>query len=412
MSDLSIGLNCPQADFLALPQRYRALISGFGGGKTTVGCIGQCQQALSMPGIKQGYFAPTYPLISDVYYPAIERVCGDFGLDCKIKVSEKLVIITRRGKLLSEIICRTMEKPERIIGFEIGRALVDEIDTLPIIKARAAWRKIIARLRLKGAPNSIDVTTTPEGYKFVYETFAKTKFPDLYGSVHASTYDNEANLPDGYIQSLFDSYPEKLRDAYLNGRYVNLEAETVYYAFNRRDCNTHETIQPSEALHIGMDFNIGKMAACIGVIRSGKLFVLAEITGLHDTPAMVATIKSRYPGRTIAVYPDASGGSRHTSASETDFQVLRNAGFTLTHNYSNPLVRDRVLGVNLGLERGDILVNVSQCPALVSGLEHQAYTIRGEPDKTTGHDHINDALGYLAMKAVNNQQILRQVSNY
>src|SRR5690606_33634699 len=100
---------------------------------------------------------------------------------------------------------------------------VDEIDILPIDKATAAWRKIIARLRLviPGVVNGIGVTTTPEGFKFVYQTFKSASNPD-YSMVQASTYENEAYLPPDYIQSLRDSYPQELIDAYLMGEFVNL----------------------------------------------------------------------------------------------------------------------------------------------------------------------------------------------
>jgi hypothetical protein len=68
-----------------------------------------------------------------------------------------------------------MEKPGSIVGFKIGNAMVDELDVMVAAKAQQAWRKIIARMRYKvdGLRNGIDVTTTPEGFKFVYQQFVK-----------------------------------------------------------------------------------------------------------------------------------------------------------------------------------------------------------------------------------------------
>ncbi|MGL5005064.1 MAG: terminase, partial [Casimicrobium sp.] len=68
----------------------------------------------------------------------------------------------------------------------------------------------------------------------------------------------------------------------------------------------------------------------------------------------------------------------------------------------NPAVRDRVNAVNamilndLGARR--FLVNTSACPTLTESLEQQAYADSGEPDKSTGHDHPNDAIGYFLTK--------------
>ena len=68
-----------------------------------------------------------------------------------------------------------MEKPNTIVGFKIGHALIDELDVMTKVKAQQAWRKIIARMRYKqaGLLNGIDVATTPEGFKFTYEQFVK-----------------------------------------------------------------------------------------------------------------------------------------------------------------------------------------------------------------------------------------------
>src|SRR5690606_18508937 len=115
-----------------------------------------------------------------------------------------------------------------------------------------------------GLQNGVDVTTTPEGFKFVYNQFVKQlrdkpALQSMYGLIQASTYDNEANLPDDYISSLFETYPEQLIQAYLNGQFVNLTSGTVYHCFDRKLNHCDDEIRPHETLYIGMDFNVGKM---------------------------------------------------------------------------------------------------------------------------------------------------------
>lgn len=110
-------------------------------------------------------------------------------------------VLVFSGKSLRGVIkCRSMDKPGTIIGFKIGHALVDEIDVMPMDKATNAWRKILARMRynVPGLRNGVDVTTTPEGFKFVYNQFAKQvrekpELAEMYGLIKASTYDNEIN---------------------------------------------------------------------------------------------------------------------------------------------------------------------------------------------------------------------------
>ncbi|MEG5808909.1 terminase family protein [Enterobacter hormaechei] len=167
---ISPTLNIPQARFLAMQHKFKAYVAGFGSGKTWVGCGGICKGMWEHPKINQGYFAPTYPQIRDIFYPTIEEVAFDWGLSVKINEGNKEVHFYEGRRYRGTTICRSMEKPGSIVGFKIGNAMVDELDVMAAAKAQQAWRKIIARMRYKvdGLRNGIDVTTTPEGFKFVY----------------------------------------------------------------------------------------------------------------------------------------------------------------------------------------------------------------------------------------------------
>ncbi|WP_312273594.1 terminase large subunit domain-containing protein [Pseudescherichia sp.] len=419
MTGISPTLNVPQAQFLAMPHKFKAYVAGFGSGKTWVGCGGICKGMWEHPRINQGYFAPTYPQIRDIFYPTVEEVAFDWGLKVQINESNKEVHFYAGRQYRGTTICRSMEKPATIVGFKIGNALVDELDVMPALKAQQAWRKIIARMRYKvnGLRNGIDVTTTPEGYKFVYQQFVKAvrdkpELAALYGLVQASTFDNEANLPDDYIPSLLASYPPELIKAYLRGQFTNLTSGTIYHQFDRRLNNCTDEEQPGEPLFIGMDFNVGKMAAIVHVKRDGLPRAVRELVKVYDTPAMIKRIQEefwRYEGgryvasRQIYVYPDASGDSRKSNcASLTDIAQLREAGFSVMVNAANPPVKDRINSMNamfcnaLGERR--YLVNVQRCPVYTESLEQQVWDKNGEPDKKADNDHPNDGGGYFIVK--------------
>ena len=419
MTGISPTLNVPQAQFLAMPHKFKAYVAGFGSGKTWVGCGGICKGMWEHPKINQGYFAPTYPQIRDIFYPTVEEVAFDWGLKVQINESNKEVHFYAGRQYRGTTICRSMEKPATIVGFKIGNALVDELDVMPALKAQQAWRKIIARMRYKvaGLRNGIDVTTTPEGYKFVYQQFVKAvrdkpELAALYGLVQASTFDNEANLPDDYIPSLLASYPPELIKAYLRGQFTNLTSGTIYHQFDRRLNNCTDEEQPGEPLFIGMDFNVGKMAAIVHVKRDGLPRAVRELVKVYDTPAMIKRIQEefwRYEGgryvasRQIYVYPDASGDSRKSNcASLTDIAQLREAGFSVMVNAANPPVKDRINSMNamfcnaLGERR--YLVNVQRCPVYTESLEQQVWDKNGEPDKKADNDHPNDGGGYFIVK--------------
>lgn len=417
----TLKLNKPQFEFISHPKKFSAFVGGYRSGKTFVGCVRLCINALEHPGIPQGYFAPTYPQIADIFYDTIPGVAEAFGLFADIVASNKRVHLRdQKGRCLSTIVCKSMEHPHRIVGFNIAHALVDEIDCMPIKKADSAWKKIIARMSTVWPgrdENTIDVTTTPEGFNWVYRKFVKELAANpsqrpLYGIVHASTRQNAKNLPKDYIPSLRESYPANLVDAYIDGQFVNLVSGSVYPNFCRRLNHTDETIRPGEELHVGMDFNINRMAATVFVMRDGEPRQLDELTSLFDTPAMIDALLERFPGHKITVYPDASGKNRKSvNGSESDHSLLKQAGFTVRVNLANPLVRDRVLAVNAMLLNGEgvrrLKINTDKCPVTTQVLEQQAYNEKGEPNKD-GTEDPADAFGYFV---VHRFPIIKPVTN-
>lgn len=401
-------LTRPQAAFMQLPHKFRAYVGGFGSGKTWVGSTAMCRGFWKFPKINQGYFAPSYPQIRDIFYPTMDEVAPTMGLRTEINQGNKEVHFYEGRKYRGTVICRSMDKPESIVGFKIGNALIDELDVMKPEKATLAWRKIIARMRYKrdGLRNGIDVATTPEGFRFVYEQFYKAPLekPDLqalYGLIQASTYENARFLPDDYISSLRASYPPQLIDAYLNGQFVNLTSGAVYPDFSRKLNHTDAEIEPNEPLHVGMDFNVYNCTAEVGVIRDNRPLILDELTGVRDTPTIARMLKERYKdkGHHVTVYPDASGkGHKTVNAALSDLQIIKDHGLSVAARDANPAVKDRIAAVNAQIMNGagvrSLLINTRKCLALTEALEQQIYDKNGEPDKDSGKDHPPDAVGY------------------
>lgn len=395
-------LSAPQNIFLnGLNTKFRAFVGGFGSGKTFVGCLDLLLFAAKNPGYAQAYYGPSYAAIRDIFYPTFEEAAEYLGFTVDVHVSNKEVDIYRNGFWYGKIICRSMDKPGSIIGYKVARSLVDEIDTLDPKKAKHAWNKIIARLRVKidGVINGVGVTTTPEGFAFVHSRFADSPKAS-YSMVQASTYENAEHLPEDYIDSLLESYSAELVSAYLNGQFVNLTSGPVYPQFNRVLNHTDEEENGYEPLYIGMDFNVQHMAAIVHVLRDEKPCAVGEFIDLYDTPAMIAAIQERYPERHITVYPDASGSNRKTvDALTNDIALIEQAGFTVSVNPANPRIKARVTAMNAAFcnAKGErsYKINTTLCPCYTKGLEQQAYDEKtGLPDKKSGFDHGNDSGGY------------------
>lgn len=394
--DVELALTEPQEDFVFSDAQFPAFVGGFGAGKSDALVTRLLIKKLQNQQSNVGYFAPTYDLISLIAWPKFEERLDQFGIGYKLNKSDKELKIATGGS----VIFRTLDNPDRIVGFEISDGGIDEFDTLEETKAANAWRKCLARCRRKkpnGEKNTLAIATTPEGFRFVYDTWGKVEKPG-YKLYRAPTSSNPF-LPEGYIDQLRGIYPSNLLDAYLEGLFVNLTSGAVYPDFDRRLNHTDEEIELGEQLHIGLDFNVYNCSATIGVIRNGRPMILAELTKMRDTPHVITTIAEKYHWHDITIYPDASGNSNKTvNATQSDISILQNAGFKVDVPNANPFVKERVQTVNGRIcnSFGDrhLLINTNMASTLTECLEQQVYDKNGEPDKTQGKDHLPDALGY------------------
>lgn len=409
MRSLDLQLTEPQQEFLSLDNKYRAFVGGFGCGKTRTLCTVAVLDALISPHAIVYCYEPTYKLVRDVLAPTMQAVLDDFGIYYTYNKMDKQIITN--DPQCGNFTFDTMDDPDKIVGYECYTCHIDEIDTLPTEKARRAWLQIIARARqrIPGGVNRVNTYTTPEGFKFVYDRWVKNT-TSKYGLVQASTYSNPWRAED-YIESLEDSYPAELIEAYINGKFVNLTAGTVYRSYNRARHGSSEVVrlkvehvpyvgevQP-DILYIGMDFNIDHMAAVVFVKRKDAFHVVDEVIDGYKTQSVIDTLKERYPNNRLIVYPDSSGKNRHTGGtgkvSESDIATLQQNKIECRYKSTNPRIKDRVMAVNKSFENGKLSINANKCPSTAQALEQQAYNKNNEPDKSSGVDHVLDALGYM-----------------
>ena len=384
----------PQYQYIFDDSPYPAMVAGFGAGKTEAAILRSVLGILNYPNLNRGFYQPTYDLIRMIAWPRFEETLTNLNIPYRLQKSP-LNQISIEG--YGNIIFRSMENPNRIIGYEHADADIDELDTLKPNDAAHVWRQILARNRQtkpNNKPNTIGVTTTPEGFRFVYDTWKKNPKTG-YKIIQAPTLSNP-HLPEGYVQSLRDIYPEQLLAAYLEGHFVNLTQGSVYASYSRSVHNSTETIRPMEPLYIGCDFNVTRQCAAVYVIRNGgEWHCVDELIDMYDTPEMVRIIQERYEGQKIYIYPDASGKARKTvNASISDIALLEQAGFAVRAKKSNPAVKDRIMATNAAFENGALYINTIKCKTIAESFEQLAYDTNGEPDKRSGLDHAIDAATY------------------
>jgi terminase large subunit-like protein len=154
-----------------------------------------------------------------------------------------------------------------------------------------------------------------------------------------------------------------------------------------------------------MDFNINPMSAVIAQKAGDQCHVIDEIVLPNsNTQEMMEEINRRYPSRNGFVHPDPSGSARKTSApvGQNDFALIREAGWRVNAPQFGSVV-DRITNVNAMLCNANgqrrLLIH-PRCKHLIHALDTLPYKEGTKiPDKSTGQDHITDALGYLIVAA-------------
>lgn len=375
-----------QYDFIT-SDKNTMLVAGYGSGKSHIGTIKTIYKKLQYPDKKVAYYLPTYGLIRDIAFDKFPSLLEEMGIKYRLNKSDKEIHLDNAGT----IIFRSMDTPESIIGYECAYSLIDEADILPMDKMDKVYKKILGRNRAVDNAN-VDAVSTPEGFKWLYNQSLSGHF----NVIKARTYDNKY-LPLDYIETLRSQYPSNLLEAYLNGNFVNLTSGTVYSYFNRKTHHSDEVMRDNETLLIGADFNIQGSINIVLVKRGDAIIAVDEIVS-HDTKGMGEKIKEDFKGHLINIYPDASGNNRKTNADQTDIQILRQYGFNVYTNHSNPSIVGRVNTVNNLFDKGLLLVNTKKCPELTRALEQQAWDIKTQlPEKRNEHpepsDYV-DSLGY------------------
>ena len=371
------------------------MVAGYGAGKSQAAVVRLALKAIQYPNCNFAFVEPTFDLVRLIAWPRFTSILSEWNIGHELNKSESIIRLNNGA----QIIFRSADNPERMVGFEIADGVVDELDTLKTEHANEVWSKMLGRCRQKkpdNTPNTLAAASTPEGFRLVYKLWGKDPKPG-YELIKAPTWSNPY-LPPGYVDQLRSTYSGPQLEAYLEGNFVNLTAGSVYPEFDRNLNLSRETIRSGEPLHVGVDFNVGNMSAVVFVIRNGEPHAVEELMQIRDTPTLIQVMRERYVGHAVTVYPDASGGAhKSVNASLSDITLLRSAGFTVLAHSRNPSVRDRVAAVNQMIHnqgQRKLHVNFDACPTLVECLEQQAYDRNGEPDKSSGHDHAIDAAGY------------------
>lgn len=389
---------------------------GFTGGFRTGKSVAAVHKAIFLSALHAGkagaLLSPTYGMTKRNLLPIFRKLKEQYNLNIDgLSSANPSFCTVRWGSKLSTIhLDISAENHDRLNGVTLAWCGLDEADKCnnPEV-AETAWIQMGSRLSdpVSGEKGVRFATSTPEGFGFMYSTFAESTDPERKLTT-VSMLENYM-LPDSYVESQLRSLPKHLHRPYILGEFTNINKNVVYVEYDRDLSDTNLTlkdIEDNEVLHVGIDFNNNGMSAVGFIIRKGIAHVIYESIGAMNTSALAKKMKVDLEGIKFVCYPDPACIQNKSSSDNTDLVILRQYGFKIQLMNSHPEVQDRVNSVNARFnnikDERRLLVNKKACPLTVKALLQQVYDSAGVPQKRiklagTSHTQVDgplDALGY------------------
>jgi len=326
-----------------------------------------------------------------------------------------------------EILCRSLDSYRMLSGQELAWAWCDEVWQTK----KEAVELVISRLRdeRNGMNRQVLFTTTlDDPDTWMYEFCEEPDDPNSIKVIYVSTYENEENLPKGYIEDLRNTYSPQMFDRMVMAKWVILGTSIIYTGWNRsRNIDGNITFDPNLPLIWTWDFNIGEgkpMSSAIGQMKKGtyekktaagytevihrnEIHWLDEIViESTDTNQAIDEFESRDWLRRLSggkeqvrIFGDRCGKSRDTRSKTTDYGIIRDRGYrTQLVPTVNPPIRERHNVVNALLlnAAGDVKMKVHpRCKTLIKGIETARLKKGAEYlEEETREQHITTAVGY------------------
>lgn len=389
---MKIKLTSPQYQVTKSKKRFRVLISGRRFGKTYL-AITEMMKYAAKPNQRIWYVAPTLKMAKDICWASLKETLNEFNWIEDINETTLTVTIRKTGSTIS---LKSADQPDSLRGTGLNFLIMDEFADI----SKRTWFEVL-RASVADTQGAVLMCGTPKGYgNWSYEMYLKGKQDSEWDSFQFTTLEGGMVSQAEIEQAKSDLDARTFRQEF-EGTFENY-AGAIYYNFHPIESVVDKQLDWTKPLHLGLDFNVSPMSACVAQFERDKIYFMDEIVIYgSNTDEMCEEIRNRYGSKVpIFIYPDPACRQRKTSAGgRTDLSILQNAGFNVKAKTRHTPVRDRINTVNSRLKdsKGIRHIFISKnCRYLLKGLQRQTYKEDTNiPNKEDGFDHMNDALGYL-----------------
>jgi hypothetical protein len=408
---MMVRLTPPQTTVFTCDRRFRVLVAGRRFGKTYLALV-ELIRAASRPGSVVWYVGPSIKQSKRIVWKALKKMTQPFW---SVKPNETDL----RVELISGgIICvRGADNYDSLRGDGLDFVVVDEYASI----RPEVWTEVL-RPALADRQGRALFIGTPRGFDHLHELVEGAETLPDWATFQFTTAEG-GNVPPEELVSAAREMDERTYRQEFEASFETLGVGRAYYAFDRANNVSNLRFDGRVALSWALDFNMNPLCSVLAHVCRGMVHVLEEMI-LPDSNTLAACeeLLSRtekwsagYP-LNIYVYGDATGEQRRTSASRTDWQIVKDffgrypdrfhATFRVPS--ANPPVKDRVNLVNALLRnhagQHRLLIDQS-CKALIKDLEQVCWKADPHGNPLVGLDksdsmrtHVSDALGYLVAR--------------
>ena len=382
-------LNAGQKQVATSTARFKVIVAGRRWGKTWL-ATRELARAARLPNRRVWYIAPSYRMAKQIVWDSIKWRLQDLNWVQRINESD-LSITLRNG---STIALRGADNPDSLRGVGLDFVVMDEFAMID----EKAWTEVLRPTLSDRGGHAMFITTPMGTSNWAFDLYNRSTLDTNWASWTFRTIEGGNVSAEEIEQARRDLSDRQFRQEY--EATFETYAGRIYYNFDRdRNLVQYRDPVPREVL-VFCDFNVNPISAAVAVTTRTGIHIIDEITIYgSNTDELVDEIRTRYPDKSVKVYPDPAGVQRKTSAGgRTDITILENAGFRVFYHRNHPQVRDRINAVNAALLSADdhvALVIDPRCRRVIECLEKQIYKEGTQvPDKDGGFDHMNDAIGY------------------
>ena len=363
--------------------RFRVLAAGRRFGKSYL-AMNEMAKFARFPDQRILAVAPTYKQCKNIWWNDLKGMLIEKNWAKKINESELQITLVNG----STITLRSSENYDALRGAKYNFIVLDECaDMKPDV-----WFSVL-RPTLSDTGGHALFISSPKGRNWFYELWCEGE-KDNYSSYQYTTLDGGFVPPEEVEQARLDLDSRTFEQEY-EAQFVSYSG-VIYYAFADINVKAYPgPIDKDDVIHVGCDFNIDPMSATVAIIKNDIAWVIDEIEIYgSNTNELTQEIRARYPHNRVIAYPDSSGIKRTTNSGISDHQILQNAGFKLMVQPGNPPVIDRIASVNSAFEHNKLYIDPKCRKVKECLIKHTYKEGTRQPQKDTGHDHMNDALGY------------------